>query len=279
MTAIDSTLELRDGHRIPQLGLGVFQLTDENACVQAVKAALAMGYRHIDTAAVYRNEEAVGKGLRASDVPREEIHITTKLWISDFDPDKARAACEGSLKRLGLDYVDLYLIHWPMDDTMMPAWETMQALRDEGKCRSIGVSNFSVRRLEEAFLPHTDEIPVVNQVEWHPFCYDAALEAYCREKGILLEGWGPVTRGQKLDHPVVAGIAEEAGRTGAQVLLRWQLQHGVITIPKSSHPERIRENCELYDFALSEDQVSRLDGLTEGLSLSSWRPCPPEDWY
>jgi diketogulonate reductase-like aldo/keto reductase len=162
---------------------------------------------------------------------------------------------------------------------MMEAWEAMQALRDHDKCRSIGVSNFTVRRLEETFLPQTDESPAVNQVEFHPFWYRKDLLDYCNDEDIRLESWGSLTRAEKLDHPTLLEMTHECGKTAAQVLLRWHLQHGVIVIPKSAHADRIRENADIFDFELSDDQMARMDSLSEGFSLSGWLPCPREEWY
>lgn len=263
---------LNDGHTIPQLGLGVFQLTEDAACEAAVKAALDCGYRHIDTAAVYRNEEAVGRAVADSEVPRDEVFITTKCWSTDFGRDSTRAACETSLRKLRADYVDLYLLHWPDDDTMMEAWETLAALREEGKCRSIGVSNFSIRRFEESFLPHTGVMPALNQVEIHPFYARRALRDYCAGKDILVQSYCPLSAARRLDDPVIAGVSSEVGKTPAQVLIRWHLQHGLVVIPKSQRPERIRENADVFDFALSDGQLTRLDGLDEDQSVTTWRP-------
>ncbi len=276
---IDATVGLCDGNRMPLFGFGTFRLADGDEAENAVRCALDTGYRHIDTAAVYRNEASVGRALAGSGVPREDVFVTTKVWINAFGRDATREACEDSLRRLGLDYVDLYLIHWPMDETMMAAWEAMQALRDAGKCCSIGISNFTLRRLEEAFFPHTAEVPAVNQVEFHPFWYRKELLDYCTGKGIRLESWGSLTRSEKLADPTVAEIAREYGKTAAQVLLRWHLQRGVIIIPKSSHAARIRENADVFDFGLSAEQMNRIDALNENFTLSAWLPCPREEWY
>jgi len=276
---IETTVDLCDGNKMPLFGFGTFRLADGDEAENAVRCALESGYRHIDTAAVYGNEESVGRALADSGVPREEVFVTTKVWINAFGRDATRQACEDSLQRLGLDYVDLYLIHWPVDDTMMGAWEAMQKLRDQGKCRSIGVSNFSVRRLEEAFFPHTDEVPAVNQVEFHPFLFKKDLLEYCVTKGIRIESWGSLTRSEKFGNPTLAEIARETGKTPAQVLLRWHLQHGVIIIPKSAHAERICENADVFDVGLSSRQMSRLDALNDGFTLSAWLPCPSDEWY
>ena len=236
-----------------------------------------MNGRHIDTASAYRNEQAVGKALSDSGVPREEIFVTTKVFITEFGVDATRKACESSLRLLGTDYIDLYLVHWPVHETMMDAWETMQAMRDEGKLRSIGVSNFTVRRFEEFFLKHTDELPAVNQVEFHPFWFRKELLDYCHAKGIRLEGYSPLVRGQRLDDPVIRKIADACGKSPAQVLIRWQLQHDMVVIPKSSHPKRICENADVFDFEIAPDDMASLDGLNEDCSVLTWRPS--KDWY
>ena len=277
--SLATAITLNDGHPMPQLGLGVFQIEDAAACESAVRAALDAGYRHIDTAAVYGNEEAVGRAVRDSGVPREEVFVTTKVWTSDFGTEATRRAFDSSLGKLGLDYVDLYLLHWPEDATMMAAWEVLIALRGEGRIRSIGVSNFTVRRFEEAFFPHTPEVPAVNQVELHPFWSREDLRAYCRGKGIAVESYCPLAKAERLGHPVLTEIAGDLGRTPAQVMIRWHLQHGLVVIPKSQRPERIRENASVFDFGLGPDQMKRLDGLNEDASVTRWRPHDGKGWY
>lgn len=277
--SITSTTALNDGNRIPLLGFGVFRLEDEEECRKAIFTALEAGYRHIDTAAVYGNEDSVGRAIKAGGIPREELYLTTKCWIHDFGRQKTQDACRRSLDRLGMDYVDQYLIHWPIDETMMGAWEAMQLLREEGLCRSIGVSNFTVRRFEEFFFKHTDVVPSINQVELSPFLSRNELRDYCRSKGIQIESWAPLTRGEKLSHPAIVKLAEAYGKTPAQILLRWQLEHGIVTIPKSATPSRIRENADLFDFAISAEHLRQLDALDEGFSAMSWRPPPADQWY
>jgi methylglyoxal/glyoxal reductase len=261
------------------LGLGVFQLEDAAVCERAVAAALACGYRHIDTAAIYGNEEAVGRAIAASGIPREELFVTTKCWIDDFGREATRKAFDASRKKLGLDVIDLYLLHWPVDETMMAAWETLVELRDEGKVRSIGVSNFSVRRFEEFFFRHTDIVPAVNQIELHPFGSRPDVREYCAGKGIAVESYSPLARMKGLDHPELAAIAAECGKTPAQVVIRWHLQHGLVVIPKSQHPERIRENADVFDFALTDDQMRRIDALNEDRFVITWRPGGEDAWY
>ncbi len=270
---------LNDGHAIPRLGFGLFQLTDPEVTRRAVLTALETGYRHLDDAAVYDNEEQVGKALIESGVPRKELFLTSKCWISDFGREKTRDAFQQSLDRLQTDYLDLYLLHWPVDETMMEAWETLVELQQEGLCRSVGVSNFSVARLKEGFFPHTDAVPAVNQIERHPRRSQPDVLEYCAQQDIALESYSPLARGEVLDHPVLKTVAGEAGKTAAQVVLRWQLQHDCIVIPKSATPERIRENFDLFDFELNPDQMAKLDGMDENASVIGFRPNDGEGWY
>lgn len=276
MLNIDTTVSLCDGRTIPLLGFGVFQIKDRDQCLTAVKTALDVGYRHIDTAAAYNNEQFVGQAIRESDVPREEVYITTKLWIDDFSTTAAPKALDESLGKLGMDYVDLYLLHWPIAETgpMMDAWAELQKARDAGKIRSIGVSNFTVQRFEKDFRPNTDETPAVNQVEFHPFWYRKALLDYCRDKNIRLEAYSPLVRAQEMDNATLRSLADKYGKTPAQILIRWQLQHEVVVIPKSSHPERIAENADVYDFEIAESDMGDLDDLNRNESIINWRPHP-----
>lgn len=270
MVDIMSTMKLNDGHEIPRLGLGVFLIQNHETCKRAVLTALEAGYRHIDTAKVYENEEAVGEALRECGLAREDIFVTTKLAIEDLA--NPHPECEASLKRLGLDYVDLYLLHWPRDDYMVTAWEGLQELRDEGKCRSIGVSNWTVRRFEEGFFPHTDVIPSVNQVELHPFWTRTELADYCKQKGIAVECYSPLARAERLDDPRLTAMADTYGKSPAQIMIRWSLQHDYIVIPKSSHPERIRQNGDVFDFEISAQDMQAIDAFNEDLVTLTYRP-------
>jgi diketogulonate reductase-like aldo/keto reductase len=272
MLTIDTKAKLNSGHSIPMLGFGVFKIDDNEACRQAVLTALEAGYRHIDTAKVYWNEEAVGEAIRDSGIAREEIFVTTKVFIDDFGKDQTREAIEASLGRLGMDYVDLYLIHWPVDETMMGAWEAMQTARDEGKLRSIGVSNFTVQRFEEMWFKHTDEAPAANQVEFHPFWYRPDLLDYMKAKGIQGEGYSPLARAERMDDAVLKELAGKYGKTVAQIMIRWQLQLGMVVLPKSSHPERIRQNADVFDFEIVPEDMARINGLNEDLTTIRWRP-------
>ncbi|HZQ81489.1 MAG TPA: aldo/keto reductase [Gaiellaceae bacterium] len=264
---------LSDGNRIPLLGLGVWQVPNGPECVDAVSWALELGYRHIDTAQAYGNEEAVGEGLRASGVPRDEIFITTKFFPRN-GRDPAEEAAR-SLERLGVDHLDLYIIHWPEGGPTW-AWPGMEQARERGYARSIGVSNFDVAELD-ALLAEATTPPVVNQVQFSPFEHRTALLEACERHGIVLEAYSPLGTGRHLDDDTVAGIAERVGRTPAQVLLRWCVQREIPVIPKSTHRERIDENGQIFDFELSDDDLSQLDALdrTGGTGTAVERPWWP----
>lgn len=277
--SLQSKIDLNDGHAIPQLGFGVFQITDPAELSTAVECALDCGYRHFDTAKVYKNEASLGEVLAKSGVPREELYLTTKCWLSDFSKTKTRETFESSLEKLQSDYVDLYLLHWPEDHHMMEAWETLIALQAEGKIKSIGVSNFSVARFEEFFFQHTDVVPAVNQIELHPQRAQLDVQDYCRSLGCAVEAYSPLARAGILQCDALKTLAAEIGKTPAQLILRWHLQQGIIVIPKSVHPERIRENCELYDFSLNEAQMALIDRLNTETSIISWRPNDGVGWY
>jgi diketogulonate reductase-like aldo/keto reductase len=250
------THELADGHVIPMLGLGVWQVENARECVDAVRWALEEGYRHIDTAQAYGNEESVGLGLRESGVPREEIFVTTKFLPRSEDPV---AAIEASLGRLGLEHVDLYLIHWPAGGPTW-AWPGMERAREAGYARSIGVSNFGVDELRQLLATATVP-PVVDQVQFSPYEYRKALLDSCRQNGIALEAYSPLGTGRHLTGDTVARIARRHERTPAQVLLRWCIEQGIPVIPKSTHRERIVENAQLFDFRLSDEEIAELDAL------------------
>ncbi len=255
---------LADGTSIPRLGLGVWQIPDDDAAA-AVRTALASGYRGIDTAAIYGNEAGVGRGVRESGLPREEVHVTTKVWNSAQGYDSTIAACRASLARLGMDYVDLYLIHWPVPskDRYVATWRALLALREEGLVRSVGVSNFTpahVRRL----IDETGVAPVVNQVELHPRFQQAGLRAFHAEHGIVTEAWSPLAQGGLLSDPVVCGIAARLGVSAARVILRWHVQIGNVVIPKSVTPSRIAENIDVFSFELTEADMAAIAGLDAG---------------
>jgi diketogulonate reductase-like aldo/keto reductase len=264
-------ITLRDGRAIPQLGFGVFQISPGRSTQAAVETALAVGYRHVDTAAVYRNERDVGAAIRASGLPPESVWVTTKLANGDQGAATARRAFEASLERLGLDGVDLYLLHWP-HELRLESWRVLEQLHAEGLARSIGVSNFLTHHLDE-LLAHAAVAPAVNQIELSPFLHRAREDtlARCAEAGIAIEAYSPLTKGRRLDDATVGAIAADLGRTPAQVLIRWSLQRGFVVLPRSSNPGRITENADVFDFSLDERQMTALDGLDEGLT-TGWDP-------
>lgn len=270
-SSIPSAL-MGDGRRIPCLGFGVYQIEDGPACESAVAEALDAGYRHVDTAWIYGNEGSVGAAVEASGIPREEIFITTKSPF-DLSQESVRRVFRESLDKLRTDYVDLYLIHWPMADELLPgAWDVLCELREAGRCRSIGVSNFTARRFDEAFFSKGCSLPAVNQVELHVFNQQRELVAYCRDRKMLMEAYSPLAQARWLDDPALCAVAAEAGRSPAQVMLRWLVQHGIVVIPKSVTPSRIRENATVFDFELSAEQMAALDALERGASVQEWRP-------
>jgi 2,5-diketo-D-gluconate reductase A len=257
-------LELHDGIEIPQLGFGVFQVPPEDTQA-VVEEALAVGYRHIDTAAAYRNEAGVGDAIAASGVAREDVFVTTKLWNSEQGFDSTLRAFEASLEQLGMERVDLYLIHWPLpaEDLYLETWRAFERIHGEGRTRSIGVSNFRVEDLER-LRAEAEVLPTVNQVELHPGLQQAELRAWHAEHGVATEAWSPLAQGELLKEETIATIAAHHERTPAQVILRWHLQLGNVAIPKSATPERIRENFELFEFELGEDDVAAIARLDAG---------------
>jgi 2,5-diketo-D-gluconate reductase A len=259
-------INLNDGTTIPQLGFGVFQIEPERTA-EMVTRALEVGYRHIDTAEGYRNEAGVGEAIRDSSVPREEVYVTSKLDNASHRPDDARRAFEGTLAELGMDYVDLFLIHWPLptryEGDYVSTWKVMEEFKADGRARSIGVSNFQVPHLER-LAAECDVVPAVNQIELHPYFVNAEVRAYGQVHGIATEAWSPIAQGGVLEDELITSIASKVGRTPAQVVLRWHIQRDSIVFPKSSTPERIRENFELFDFELSSVDVERITGLDKG---------------
>ncbi|MBB6692641.1 aldo/keto reductase [Cohnella xylanilytica] len=259
--SIGTKTKLRNGVEMPRVGLGVWKVTAEGEAERAIHAAVKAGYRSIDTAKVYRNEADVGQAIRTCGVPREELFVTTKIWNEDQGYDRTLAAFEESRERLGIDVIDLLLIHWPGKDKYVETWRAFEKLYADGRVRAIGVSNFHVHHLRK--LAEASEIaPMVNQVEFHPLLTQKELLAYCKENGIQLEAWSPLMQGN-LDIPTLKEIAAKHGKSPAQVVLRWDLQHGVVTIPKSVTPTRIAENADLFDFELSEEDMARIDALNE----------------
>ncbi|GGR31810.1 aldo/keto reductase [Agromyces mediolanus] len=257
-------LPLADGAEIPQLGFGLYKVPAEDAARLAL-AAIDAGYRHLDTAAFYANEAEVGRAVREAPVPREELFVTSKVWKDDNGYDETLRAFDASMGRFGLEGIELYLIHWPVPSTdrYVDSWRALVRLRDEGRVRSIGVANFHAHHVER-LIAETGEAPVVNQVELHPWLPQAELRAYDAAHGILTEAWSPLARGRVLDDPVLAGIAAKHGRTPAQIVLRWHVQLGNVVIPKASSPERIRENLDVFGFALDGEDLAAIGGLESG---------------
>ena len=260
------TIELNDGAEIPQLGFGVYQIEpDETA--GAVRKALDIGYRHIDTAEMYQNEAGVGQGIRDFGIDRGDVYVTSKLNNGFHKPDDARRAFDATLSALGLDYVDLFLIHWPLptlyDGDFVSTWQTLEEFKKDGRARSIGVSNFQVPHLER-LAKETDTVPAVNQIEVHPYFTNDEVRAYGQQHGIVTEAWSPIAQGAVLDDPIVERIAKAAERTPAQVVLRWHIQRGDIVFPKSVTPQRIKENLELFDFELGAADMDALTSLNKG---------------
>ena len=259
-------MTLNDGNAIPQLGFGVFQIPPAETA-QAVTHALDAGYRHIDTAEMYGNERGVGEAIRERGLERSDVYVTSKLNNGFHEPDDARRAFDETLATLGFEYVDLFLIHWPLptlyDGDFVSTWQTLEEFKSDGRARSIGVSNFQVAHLER-LAAETDTVPAVNQIELHPYFQNREVAAYGREHGIATEAWAPIAQGKVLDDPTLTEIAGRAGRSVAQVVLRWHIQRGNIVFPKSVTPERIRENFELFDFELAPADVETIDALDRG---------------
>jgi 2,5-diketo-D-gluconate reductase A len=260
------TIELNDGHTIPQLGFGVFQI-DPGETAEAVAEALRVGYRHVDTAEMYGNEEAVGEAIRASGLDRSEVFVTSKLNNGFHEPDAARRAFDETLQALGFDYVDLFLIHWPLptlyDGNYVSTWKALEEFQAEGRSRSIGVSNFQVEHLER-LAGEAVVVPAVNQIELHPYLLNGEVDSYGREHGIATQAWSPIAQGGVLDDPVITEIAERLSRTPAQVVLRWHIERGNIVFPKSTTAARMRENFELFDFELGPGDSEKIDALDRG---------------
>ena len=258
---------LHDGIKMPWLGLGVYKTQEGEEVIQSVKSAIAAGYRSIDTAAVYGNEQGVGQAIRECGVPREELFITTKVWNNDQGYESTLKAFETSRKKLGLDVLDLYLIHWPGKDKYKETWKALIHLQKEGLVRSIGVSNFQIHHLRD-IIEGSGVVPTVNQVELHPLNNQKELLQYARDHKIVLEAWSPLMQGH-LDQLAIADIAQKYGKTAAQVVLRWDLQNGIIVIPKSVKEHRIRENAGIFDFELSAEDMAAIDELNENKRFGS----------
>ncbi|MCY9007064.1 aldo/keto reductase [Peribacillus frigoritolerans] len=263
---LQDTTTLHNGVKMPWFGLGVFKVEEGPELVNAVKVAIKHGYRSIDTAAIYENEEGVGQGIREglkeAGISREDLFVTSKVWNADLGYESTIAAYEKSLQKLGLEYLDLYLIHWPVEGKYKEAWRAMETLYKEGKVKAIGVSNFQIHHLKD-LMEDAEVKPMVNQVECHPRLTQKEVQAFCKEQGIQLEAWSPLMQGELLDNEVLQAIATKHGKSVAQVILRWDLQNGIVTIPKSTKEHRIVENSTVFDFELTEEEMNEIDELNQ----------------
>jgi diketogulonate reductase-like aldo/keto reductase len=268
--SITSTFKLNNGVEIPRFGLGTWRSPKGAATQNAVRWALEAGYRHIDTAKLYDNEEDVGRIVANGPLKREEVFVTTKVWDTEQGYETTLQACEDSLKRLGMAYIDLYLVHWPIPGLRGETWRALIKLYESGKCRAIGVSNYTIRHLKE-LLANTPIVPAVNQIEFSPFLYRKELLEFCRSQGIAVEAYSPLSKARKLDNPTLTTVAARHHKTPAQVMIRWALQHDLVVIPKSIHQERILENAAVFSFELTAADMGLLDALNE-----DYYTVPPE---
>ncbi|MFG6116368.1 aldo/keto reductase [Halobacillus sp. MO56] len=261
--SLTSTVKMRNHVEMPWLGLGVYKMEDGQEVVDSVKSALELGYRHIDTASFYKNEEGVGQAIKESDVPREEIFVTTKVWNDEQGYEETLEAFDRSLNKLGLEYLDLYLIHWPVPGKFTDTWKALEKLYKDGKVKAIGVSNFLPHHLEDV-MKDAEETPIVNQIELHPELHQQQTREFCEANDIQVVAWSPLARGKYLDAPVLKELAEKYDKTPAQIILRWDYQSGIVTIPKSVKKERQQENADIFDFELTDEEIKRIDELDLG---------------
>jgi diketogulonate reductase-like aldo/keto reductase len=261
---IHSTTTLANGVKMPWFGLGVYKIQEGKEMITTVQKALEFGYRSFDTAALYQNEQGLGKAIHASSIPREDLFITSKVWNTDQGYDSTLKAFHDSLNRLQLDYLDLYLIHWPVPNLYKDTWKALETLYKEKRIKAIGVSNFQIHHLKD-IMKDANVIPMVNQVEYHPKLTQNDLRTFCKQENIQLEAWSPLMRGRLQDNPVLIEIAQKHAKTVAQVILRWDLQNEVITIPKTTKVERLRENANIFDFVLTDEEMIAINGLNENL--------------
>ncbi|MRN55085.1 aldo/keto reductase [Paenibacillus monticola] len=268
MKHLQSTTTLANGVQMPWLGLGVYKVKAGQEVIDSVKAALKAGYRSIDTAALYANEEGVGQAIQESGVARDELFITTKVWNSDQGYESTLAAFDTSLNKLGLDYVDLYLVHWPVKGKYKDTWRALEKLYSEGKARAIGISNFQIHHIEDLLADATVK-PMVNQVELHPLLSQVELREYSIKQGIQIEAWAPLAQGHLLDNEVIKEIALKHNKSLAQVIIRWDLQNGIVTIPKSTNEQRIIQNADVFDFELSAQEIASIDALNQNHRFGS----------
>jgi diketogulonate reductase-like aldo/keto reductase len=266
------TVKLNTGDKMPEIGFGTWKISNQNDAKKAVKTAIKVGYKLIDTAKIYGNEEGVGEGIKEGGVDREELFVTTKLWNDDQGYESGLKAFDESLKRLGLEYVDLYLIHWPGTDRRAEAWKALQEIQSQGLAKNIGVSNYTVRHLEEV-LSSSKVVPAVNQIEFHPFIYEDQKEVleYCKKNKIVVEAYSPLARARDMENTTLHAIAVRHGKTIAQVMLRWAIQHGTVPIPKSTNPGRTKENIEVFDFDLAEEEMNTINRLSTNKRVT-WDP-------
>ena len=262
ITDIQGTFQLHNGVGMPYFGLGVYLADNEEEVVNAIHWALETGYRHIDTASIYKNEEGVGRAIQTSAIPREDIFVVSKVWNADQGFESTLKAFEDSLNRLQLDYLDLYLVHWPVQGKYIDTWKALEQLYKEKKIRAIGVSNFMKHHLED-LMQHTEIVPMVNQMEFHPHLVQQDLIDFCNQHHIQYEAWSPMMQGKIFDLKILDQFAEKYKKTVAQIVLRWNLQKGVVTIPKSVKKERIQSNADLFDFELSQEDIDRIDALDQ----------------
>lgn len=272
---INSKVKLNNGIEMPVIALGTYKVPDGDDVMNEITWALEAGYRSIDTAKIYKNEEGVGKAIKNFSIKREEIFITTKLWNADQGYDTTLQSIDESLHKLGLDYVDLYLVHWPTADVnakesinkRIDTWKAMEEIYASGKAKAIGVSNYTVKHLEE-MKDYAKVLPAVNQVEFHPYLFQKELLEYCNDNQIILEAYRPLTNGQRIDNPVLGNLARKYNKTNAQILIRWSLQHGCVPLPKSMKQKHIKENIEVFDFMLADSEMEEIDSLNENFRFS-----------
>jgi diketogulonate reductase-like aldo/keto reductase len=266
------TIKLNTGESMPAIGFGTWQIDDQNEAKDSVIEALKVGYRLIDTAKIYGNEQGVGQGIKESGVARADIFVTTKLWNSDQGYESGLKAFEKSLQRLGLEYLDLYLIHWPATDKRAESWKALQEIHAQGLSKAIGVSNYTVRHLKE-LLANSDVVPAINQIEFHPFIYEQQKEVleFCKQKGIVVEAYSPLARAKEINNTTLHAIAERHGKTIAQVMLRWAIQHGTVPIPKSTNQARIKENFKVFNFKLADEEMETINKLSSN-NRTTWDP-------
>lgn len=264
---IDARVKLADGHTMPNQGLGVYKMTEERELIDSVKAAYDAGYRLFDTAQMYGNEAAVGKAIKELDVARDEIFVTTKVAEANQGYDKVMASVEESLKKLQLDYVDLLLVHWPIHQHFFETWKAFETLKEQGLTKSIGTSNYGMVHLEY-LATKANEMPVLNQLEVHPYLSQEAMTHFDRENHIVTQAWAPLGRGRIFDDPVILKIAKHHGKSAAQIILRWHLQRGDSFIPKSVHPDRIKQNADIYDFEMTDEEMDWVNALNKNTRIS-----------